>query len=40
VKKSIEEHPNEITPSKILEPVVDAIEDIVESRLKLFNGIK
>jgi fructose-bisphosphate aldolase class II len=40
VKKSIEEHPNEITPSKILEPVVGAIEDIVESRLKLFNGIK
>ena len=40
VKKFIDENPNEIHPSKILKPAVDAIEAIVESRLKLFNGIK
>ena len=40
VKKSIEENPNEITPAKLLKPAVDAIEVVVEARLKLFNGIK
>lgn len=40
VKKSIDENPNEINPSKILQPAIEAIEKIVEARLKLFNGIK
>ena len=40
VKKFINENPEEINPTKILKPAVDAIEQIVESRLKLFNGIK
>ncbi|MEI6580588.1 MAG: class II fructose-bisphosphate aldolase [bacterium] len=40
VKKSIQENPDEIVPSKILNPAIFAIEQIVESRLKLFNGIK
>jgi fructose-bisphosphate aldolase class II len=40
VEKSIESNPEEINPSKILKPAVEAIEKIVESRLKLFNGIK
>lgn len=40
VEKTIAEKPNEITPAKILQPAVDAIEAVVESRLKLFNGIK
>jgi len=40
VKKSIDENPNEITPAKILQPAVDAIEKVVENRLKLFNNIK
>lgn len=40
VKKFIDENPNEINPSKILKPAVDAIEAIVEARLKLFNGIE
>lgn len=40
LKKSLAENPNETTPYKILQPAVDAIEKIVESRLKLFNGIK
>lgn len=39
VEKAIEANPNEINPSKILQPAVDAIEAVVESRLKLFNGI-
>jgi len=38
--KSIIDNPKETTPYKILEPTVDAIEKIVEARLKLFNGIK
>ena len=40
LKKSLAENPNETTPYKILQPAVDAIEKVVESRLKLFNGIK
>lgn len=40
VKKLIDENPNEITPAKILQPAVDAMEKIVEARLKLFNNIK
>ncbi len=40
VKNAIDEHPNEINPSKILQPAVDAIEKIVEARLKLFNNLK
>ncbi len=37
VEKSIKEMPEEINPSKILQPAVDAIEKVVEGRLKLFN---
>lgn len=40
VEKSIDINPTEITPAKILQPAVDAIEQVVEARLKLFNGIK
>src|SRR3989338_8226478 len=40
LKKSLVDHPNETTPYKILQPVVDAIEKIVEERLKLFNGMQ
>lgn len=39
VKNTIDANPNEITPAKILQPAIDAIEAIVEARLKLFNGI-
>ncbi len=35
--KTLDENPNEINPSKILTPAVNAIEQVVESRLKLFN---
>ena len=40
LKKSLAEHPDEVAPYKILQPAVDAIEKVVEGRLKLFNGIK
>ncbi len=40
LKKSFLDNPQETTPYKILQPAVDAIEKIVENRLKLFNGIK
>lgn len=40
VKKFTAENPEEINPAKILTPAVDAIEKIVEARLKLFNGIR
>jgi len=40
VEISLKENPNEINPSKILTPAVDAIEKVVEARLKLFSGIK
>ena len=40
VEETIEANPNEITPAKILTPAVDAIEAVVESRLKLFNNMQ
>ncbi|MDE2399846.1 MAG: class II fructose-bisphosphate aldolase family protein [Patescibacteria group bacterium] len=39
VEKFIEANENEIVPAKILQPAVDAIEKIVEARLKLFNNL-
>lgn len=40
VKKALIENPDEVAPYKILKGAVNAIEQIVEARLKLFNGIK
>jgi len=40
VDKFMDENPTEITPAKILQGAVDAIEAVVEARLKLFNNIK
>jgi fructose-bisphosphate aldolase class II len=40
VEKTIAANPDEITPAKILQPAVDAIEAVVEARLKLFNGMQ
>lgn len=39
IDKAIDENPNEINPAKLLTPAVLAIEEIVYSRLKLFNNI-
>ena len=40
VEKFLKENPNEVAPYKFLKTGVDAIERIVEERLKLFSGIK
>jgi fructose-bisphosphate aldolase class II len=39
LEKYLNENPSEIAPYKILKPGVDAISEVVEKRLKLFNGI-
>lgn len=39
VQKFVAEHPTETTPYKILTPAVEAIQAVVENRLKLFNNI-
>ena len=40
LRKSLTDNPEEITPYKYLPPAVNAVEAVVEARLKLFNGIK
>jgi fructose-bisphosphate aldolase, class II len=40
VKKFLIENPDEVAPYKILKEAVIAIEQVVEARLRLFNGIK
>ena len=40
LKKFLKENPNEVVPYKILPSTVEAIEKVVEARLKLFNNIK
>lgn len=39
LKKSIEENPDEVAPYRIMAPVISAVEDKVNQRLRLFNGI-
>ena len=40
VEKYLKENPNEVAPYKFLHNAVDAIEAVVEARLRLFNNIK
>jgi len=40
LRKSLAEKPEEIVPYKYMPEVVQAVQDVVEARLKLFNGIK
>lgn len=40
LRKSLAEMPEEITPYKYLPPTVEAVQRVVEARLKLFSGIK
>lgn len=40
LEKYLKENPDEIAPYKILQPAVEAIEKVVEARLKLFNNLK
>lgn len=39
LEKSLKENPKELTPYKILIPAVEAIEKIIEARLRLFNNL-
>ena len=39
IKEAIEEDPNEITPYKIMEESDEAVEEVVEKRLRLFNHL-
>lgn len=39
LKKFIQDNPDEIAPYKIMKPSVLSIEEVVEKRLRLFNGI-
>jgi ketose-bisphosphate aldolase len=38
LEDSLKHHPNEVVPYKILPPVVDAVKQVVASRLKLFSA--
>ena len=38
LEESLARDPNEVVPYKILRPVVDAVKDVVISRLRLFHG--
>lgn len=40
LRKSLADMPEEITPYKYMPKAVDAVEKVVEARLKLFSGIK
>lgn len=40
LEKSLAENPNEVAPYKFLQPAVDAVEKVVEARLKLFSGLE
>ena len=40
VKKSLEENPDEIAPYRLMKPSVEAVQGVVEKRLRLFSGIK
>ncbi len=39
LEKSLEDNPSEIAPYRFLEPAVEAIEKVVEQRLRLFNNL-
>jgi fructose-bisphosphate aldolase class II len=38
LERSLEEHKTEVVPYKLLPVVVDSVEQVVASRLRLFNG--
>lgn len=40
LRKSLADKPEEITPYKYLPATVDAVQEVVEARLKLFNGMQ
>jgi fructose-bisphosphate aldolase class II len=38
LEESLARDPNEVVPYKVLRPVVDAVKQVVSSRLRLFHG--
>lgn len=40
LKKSLKENKKEIAPYKIMQPTIDAMKEVIEGRLKLFNFMK
>ncbi len=39
LKKSMDDNPNEVAPYKMMKPVIEAVQIVVEKRLSLFNGM-
>ena len=39
LKKSLEDNPDEVAPYKIFPPVVQAVQEVVEEKLKLFKSV-
>ncbi|MEK7579491.1 MAG: class II fructose-bisphosphate aldolase [Patescibacteria group bacterium] len=39
LEKSLADNPNEVAPYKLMKPVVEAVEAVVENKIKLFAGI-
>jgi fructose-bisphosphate aldolase class II len=39
IKKSLEENPNEIAPYRLMKPSLEAVQAVVEKRLRLFSGM-
>jgi fructose-bisphosphate aldolase class II len=38
LEEGLAKHPEEVVPYKILPPAVEAVKEVVASRLRLFNG--
>jgi fructose-bisphosphate aldolase class II len=38
LEQGLAKHPEEVVPYKIFPPAVEAVEEVVASRLRLFNG--
>ena len=39
LKIALQENPDEVTPHKLMKPVIAAVEAVVEKKLKVFNNI-
>lgn len=40
VQQTLAEHPDELAPYRLMQPVVEAVQNVVEDKLKLFSGIR
>jgi len=39
MENSLKSHPNELAPYRLMKPVVEAVQEVVEQKLKLFNNL-